>query len=103
MAESDLQPQKEPARTVRRAALLLFGIALAPTAGAGSSANAVRAPGEVDAARLQAADSEPQNWFTGGRDKDGSYYSPLTNIDARNVKLLGFAWQYDLGEPMRGQ
>jgi quinohemoprotein ethanol dehydrogenase len=62
-----------------------------------------RAPGDLDAARLAAADREPQNWFTGGRDKDGSYYSPLSNIDANNVKQLGFAWQYDLGNPMRGQ
>jgi quinohemoprotein ethanol dehydrogenase len=60
-------------------------------------------PGNLDAARLVAADKEPQNWFTGGRDKDGSYYSPLTAIDAKNVKQLGFAWQYDLGDPMRGQ
>src|SRR6202044_2905344 len=59
--------------------------------------------GNLDAARLRDADKEPQNWFTGGRDKDGSYYSPLTGIDTKNVKQLGFAWQYDLGEPMRGQ
>src|ERR1700732_2765969 len=42
--------------------------------------------GNVDAARLAAADSEPQNWFAGGRDKDGTYFSPLTAIDAGNVK-----------------
>jgi quinohemoprotein ethanol dehydrogenase len=65
--------------------------------------SAARAPGEVDAARLRAADSEPQNWFTGGRDQDGTYYSPLTTIDAKNVNRLGFAWQYDLGSPRRGQ
>jgi len=67
---------------------------------------AIAAPspaGSLDAARLQAADSEPQNWFTGGRDKDGTYFSPLAAIDAKNVKRLGFAWQYDLGDPMRGQ
>jgi quinohemoprotein ethanol dehydrogenase len=72
---------------------------LAPAAAAPS----VAAPGAVDAARLQAADSEPQNWFTGGRDKDGTYYSPLTTINAANVKNLGFAWAYDLGTPQRGQ
>src|SRR6266850_765945 len=60
-------------------------------------------PGNLDTARLLGADKEPQNWFTGGRDKDGSYHSPLANIDAKNVKQLGFAWQYDLGDPMRGQ
>ena len=57
----------------------------------------------VDAARLDAADSEPQNWFTGGRDQDGSYYSPLADINAGNVKKLGYAWSYDLGNPQRGQ
>ncbi len=71
-------------------------ISLAP-AGAATPA------GAVDAARLQAADTEPQNWFTGGRDKDGTYYSPLTSINAGNVKNLGFAWSYDLGTPLRGQ
>ena len=53
--------------------------------------------------RLRAADAEPQNWFTGGRDQNGSYFSTLTTIDANNVDRLGFAWQYDLGGPRRGQ
>jgi quinohemoprotein ethanol dehydrogenase len=68
-----------------------------------ASASAATEPGAVDAARLQAADSEPQNWFTGGRDQGGTYYSPLKSIDERNVKDLGFAWAYDLGTPLRGQ
>lgn len=45
----------------------------------------------------------PENWYTGGRDKEGTYYSPLTGIDAANVKNLGFAWSYDLGAPLRAQ
>ena len=57
----------------------------------------------VDAARLAAADAEPQNWFTAGRDQGGTYYSPLKTIDASNAARLGFAWQYDLGNPRRGQ
>ena len=61
------------------------------------------APGNVDEARLKAAASEPQNWYTGGRDQEGSYYSPLTTINASNVKDLGFAWAYDMGSPLRGQ
>jgi len=84
-----------------RTALALIASMLAmPPAFAGGAPHPA---GDVDAARLQAADSEPQNWYTGGRDKDGSYYSPLKTIDAGNVKQLGFAWQYDLGAPMRGQ
>jgi quinohemoprotein ethanol dehydrogenase len=66
------------------------------------AAGLTHAAGDVDAARLQAADREPQNWFTGGRDIQGSYYSPLTGIDANNVGQLGFAWQYDLATD-RGQ
>ena len=61
-----------------------------------------RTPGDIDQARLDAADSEPQNWFTAGRDTDGTYYSPLTSIDAGNADKLGFAWQYDLATD-RGQ
>ncbi len=89
---------------MRRAALFIAGAALTMMSMMRpASAATARAPGDVDAARLQAADTEPQNWFSGGRDKDGSYYSPLANIDANNVKQLGFAWQYDLGDPQRGQ
>ncbi len=95
--------QKAPARTVFHAGLMLCGFAVAAMAAPAPSASAAGTPGDVDAARLQAADSEPQNWFTGGRDQDGTYYSPLTSINTQNVKQLGFAWQYDLGSPRRGQ
>ena len=74
----------------------------AVTGNATSPGNAA-AQGNVDAARLRAAASEPQNWYTGGRDQEGTYYSPLANINASNVKDLGFAWTYDLGSPLRGQ
>ena len=88
---------------LRCAAALLAAAVLTPLPGSAFAAAAARTPGDLDAARLSAADREPQNWFTGGRDKDGTYYSPLAGIDAKNVKQLGFAWQYDLGNPMRGQ
>jgi quinohemoprotein ethanol dehydrogenase len=51
---------------------------------------------------MKAAPSEPDNWLAGGRDQDGTYYSPLTRINDKNVGGLGFAWQYDLGTH-RGQ
>jgi len=60
------------------------------------------AAGDIDAARLKAADAEPQNWFTLGRDGDQTYFSPLATIDATNVEKLGFAWTYDL-TTARGQ
>lgn len=60
-----------------------------------------RGAGDIDEARLKAAESEPQNWLTLGRDGSQAYYSPLATIDADNVGRLGFAWAYDLGT-MRG-
>src|SRR5215472_10405428 len=84
----------------RKLALLFLGllaglvITLVPTL--------LRAAGDIDEARLKAADSEPQNWFTLGRDQNQTYFSPLAKIDATNVGRLGFAWQYDLGTA-RGQ
>ena len=56
----------------------------------------------VDQQRLDRAASEPENWFTGGRDQNGTCYSPLKTIDAGNVARLGFAWQHDL-DGGRGQ
>ena len=58
---------------------------------------AAPAAGDVTAARLAAADAEPGEWFTTGRDGHGSYFSPLADINAGNVGRLGFAWQYQLG------
>jgi len=49
------------------------------------------------------ARSAARDWPLAGGDVDGSYYSRLTQIDAHDVQRLGFAWQYDLGEPRRGQ
>ncbi|HTB30365.1 MAG TPA: PQQ-dependent dehydrogenase, methanol/ethanol family [Steroidobacteraceae bacterium] len=54
----------------------------------------------MTAARLAAPD--PDQWLTPGRDADGTYYSPLKDIDAGNVGKLGFAWDYRLGTH-RGQ
>jgi quinohemoprotein ethanol dehydrogenase len=61
-----------------------------------------RPAGAVDADRMKASASDPDNWLTSGRDQEGTYYSPLTRINSRNVSKLGFAWQYDLGT-FRGQ
>ena len=49
----------------------------------------------VDAARL--ASPAPEEWLSPGRDPEGTYFSPLKDINAGNVSQLGFAWDYDLG------
>lgn len=49
----------------------------------------------IDNHRLLHLDKEPGTWLTGGRDYQQSYFSPLTQIDEKNVDQLGYAWHYD--------
>jgi alcohol dehydrogenase (cytochrome c)/quinohemoprotein ethanol dehydrogenase len=54
----------------------------------------------VDSKRLAAADS-PENagqWMMYGRDYSEQRFSPLTQINAKNVGQLGLAWYADLAE-----
>ena len=53
--------------------------------------------GIVDERRLAATDREPDQWLSAGRDRAGTYYSPLADINASNAAKLGFAWDYALG------
>jgi quinohemoprotein ethanol dehydrogenase len=53
--------------------------------------------GWVDEVRLASADREPGQWLTGGRDAEGTYFSPLREINTSNVHRLGFAWEYRTG------
>jgi quinohemoprotein ethanol dehydrogenase len=50
--------------------------------------------GQIDRKRL-AADADPNQWLTTGRDQGKSHYSPLAQINTSNVSRLGFAWDYD--------
>ncbi len=80
------------------AALLAAGCG-ARTPPSASSAGAPLAgvpAGRLDAARLASAASEPEQWFTAGRDQAGTYHSPLKQIHAGNAGQLGFAWQFQL-------
>src|SRR5665213_1278806 len=63
---------------------------------------ALAAQADVDAARLQHADSEPGNWMSYGRTYDEQRFSPLTQINANNIGQLGLAWFADL-DTNRGQ
>src|SRR5665213_1655578 len=51
-------------------------------------------PGDVNLQRLRQADAEPGEWLANGRDVGGSNYSPLKQINSRNVANLGFVWQF---------
>ena len=68
-----------------------------------SEAVATPAPSaQVDADRLVNADKDPGDWMSYGRSYSEQRFSPLTKINADNVKTLGLAWYYDL-DTDRGQ
>ena len=77
----------------------LFASAMGLVFAAQSPAPSRAAPpaGAVDSPRLAAGAHEPDQWFTPGRDLEGTYYSPLDAINDGNVARLGFAWDYHLG------
>jgi quinohemoprotein ethanol dehydrogenase len=56
-----------------------------------------RRPADVDRLRLLAADAEPGNWMSHGRDYGEQRFSPLAAIDADNVKRLAPAWVFETG------
>ncbi|HEX4002038.1 MAG TPA: PQQ-dependent dehydrogenase, methanol/ethanol family [Candidatus Acidoferrales bacterium] len=51
--------------------------------------------GQIDTARLLAANQHPGQWLTTGRDFGKGHFSPLTQINKQTVSRLGFAWSYD--------
>lgn len=80
------------------AAFIALGLCLLATSGCKQHESA---PGSIDRKRLVQADREPGQWLSSGRDWQGSYFSPLSKIDTRNVQRIGLAWTYDL-ETVRG-
>ena len=58
--------------------------------------------GDIDAARLLAAQGDDANWITYGRNYEEQRYSPLAQINAETVGDLGLAWSADM-DTARGQ
>jgi quinohemoprotein ethanol dehydrogenase len=67
-----------------------------------ASAPAPRSFAAVDGARLLAADDNPGQWMSHGRDYNEQRFSPLKQISADNVGQLGLAWFADF-DTRRGQ
>src|SRR5215471_19878549 len=59
-------------------------------------------PADVNESRVARADREPGNWMTHGRTYDEQRFSPLNQINDRNVSQIGLAWYFDL-DTRRGQ
>ena len=57
--------------------------------------SAARPLADVDATRIINADSEPGNWLAHGRTYGEQRFSPLDQINDKNVSQLGLAWALD--------
>ncbi len=68
-----------------------------------AAGESVAAPARVDETRIVNADREPGNWLAHGRTYDEQRYSPLNQIDGKNIAQLGLAWHYDLDTAARAQ
>lgn len=72
-------------------------IAVALALVAASSLAAPLAAGEIDEARLRAADKDRANWLSHGRSLSATRFSPLTGITTDNVAQLRPAFIYQTG------
>ena len=61
-----------------------------------------RADGDIDAARLLAANADEANWITHGRTYSEQRYSPLEQVNRDTVGELGLTWFADM-DTARGQ
>jgi quinohemoprotein ethanol dehydrogenase len=52
----------------------------------------------VDDSVLKSAAKTGEEWLTYGQNAGETRYSPLAQIDAKNVARLGLAWSYDIGK-----
>ena len=80
--------------SARHLSLSACAMLLLAACNAHDSAQPARRFGQVDERRLAQADREPQNWFTKGRDRNETFFSPLARINDRTATQLGLAWEY---------
>jgi len=79
--------------------IILVGLTLFSFAEAmksGSFADIGKKPAEVNDARVSADASVGANWMINGRTHDSTHFSPLRQIDEKNVNQLGLAWYLDI-------
>jgi quinohemoprotein ethanol dehydrogenase len=85
-------------RKILSLALTLFGasfvVALHSTAGSSSKS------GDVTEARVAADAASGANWLLNGRTFDAKHFSPLTQINDKNVSNLSLAWYLDMDSAM---
>ncbi|MGB0035153.1 MAG: PQQ-dependent dehydrogenase, methanol/ethanol family [Candidatus Acidiferrales bacterium] len=97
-----IQTRSTPHAIFGFSASLLVLALCAGCGGSGSRKAEVSQPADVDAARLATAAQDSANWMTYGRTYSEQRFSPLKDINDRNVAQLALAWHYDL-DTRRGQ
>ena len=80
-----------------RSLVALVSMALIAACSSGTDEPAVSIPNaaNVDAARLAAAGSDPNNWMSYGRTYAEERHSPLDQINDSNIDQLGLAWYFE--------
>ena len=89
-----------------RIALAAVSLGLMAVPGCALAGAAVSSAGgavAVDGARIAHADRHPGDWLTYGRTYSEQRFSPLAQINDRDVGRLGLAWHYDIGGDRRVQ
>jgi len=81
-------------RSVLNLALVVVAIAMAPGFPPGSDTSTRQ--GTVNDARILAEKDTGNNWLVNGRMNDSRHFSPLQQINDKNVASLGLAWYLDI-------
>jgi quinohemoprotein ethanol dehydrogenase len=75
-------------------------IALGVSAGCKAPAETVAKAGDVTEARVASESATGTNWLLNGRTLDEAHFSPLQQINDKNVNGLGLAWYLDFDGAM---
>jgi len=76
--------------------LALVAVAVGLAAGFQPGSDSSAKPGAVNDARILAEKDTGNNWLVNGRMNDSRHFSPLQQINDKNVSNLGLAWYVDI-------
>ena len=76
--------------------LALVAAAIGMAAGFQTASDSAAKPGTVNDARIRAEKNTGNNWLVNGRMNDSTHFSPLQQINDKNVANLGLAWYLDI-------
>jgi quinohemoprotein ethanol dehydrogenase len=96
MLDDSAMREKSPRRSALLATLACVATIILGVGGCNRSRVTV-----VDDAALKAADADPANWITYGRNYSEQRFSSLKQVDEQSVSRLGLTWSFDL-ETLRG-